>query len=493
MARRPFPLNSHPMRILLSLAALAVLTFLAHAFPVNATTAGFAYLLTVLAVASTWGFTEAFILSIAATLCFNFFFFPPVGTFNIAETQNWVALFTFLTTSLIASRLSTKAKRRALDAIERQQDIERLYTFSRAILLVDSSESFPTQLIRKLADIFQLDLAVLYDRRTQDFYRAGPSEAEGVESQLRETALHGTTPSSDGSFTFTAIRLGSEPIASLAVKGPGITDSVLQGIANLVAIGLERASAQDLTHEIEATRRSEKLRTALIDAMAHEFKTPLTSIRAMTTSLLDSPDQKPENRMELLKLADEEALHLENLIDDTVAMARLDAGHIRVNPEVLDISEIIDEVIGSLKTELQGRSLEIVGQDGISACALDRQLVKLAVKQLVGNAAKYSPPDTPLRIQMKQDGEMVGVEITDFGKGISVQEQNRIFERFYRSPSVQHQIPGSGLGLSIAQSIARAHGGDLTVSSLPGETTFRLVMPREYKGEDLERRTNSGN
>jgi signal transduction histidine kinase len=213
----------------------------------------------------------------------------------------------------------------------------------------------------------------------------------------------------------------------------------------------------------------------------------------MTTSLLDSPDQKPENRMELLKLADEEALHLENLIDDTVAMARLDAGHIRVNPEVLDISEIIDEVIGSLKTELQGRSLEIVGQDGISACALDRQLVKLAVKQLVGNAAKYSPPDTPLRIQMKQDGEMVGVEITDFGKGISVQEQNRIFERFYRSPSVQHQIPGSGLGLSIAQSIARAHGGDLTVSSLPGETTFRLVMPREYIGEDLERRTNSGN
>src|SRR5512140_2930135 len=159
-----------PVRIIVSLSGLAVLTLSAHGFPVNATTAGFAYLLLVLIVASTWGFIEACVLSVAATLAFNFFFFPPVGTLNIAGVQNWVALFTFLTTSLIASRLSTKAKRRALDAIERQQDIERLYAFSRAILLIDSSEAFPAQLMQKLADIFQLSAAVLYDRRTDSIY-----------------------------------------------------------------------------------------------------------------------------------------------------------------------------------------------------------------------------------------------------------------------------------------------------------------------------------
>jgi two-component system, OmpR family, sensor histidine kinase KdpD len=481
------------IRILLSLASLAILTFAAHTFYINASTVGFAYLLLVLVVASTCGFIEASILSIAATMTYNFFFLPPVGTFNIAETQNWVALFAFLMTSLIASRLSTKAKRRALDAIERQRDIERLYTFSRAILLIDSPDSLPSQLIQKLADIFQLSFAVLYDRRTEGFYRAGPSEVEGVENQLRETALHGTTLSNDRDLIFTAIRLGSEPIGSLAFQGAGIADSVLQGIANLVAIGLERARAQDLAHEIEVTRRSEQLRTTLIDAMAHEFKTPLTSIRATTTLLLDSPDQAKENRMELLRIADEEAQHLGNLIDDTVAMARLDTGSIKVNPEILDILEIIEEVTGALKIELQGRPLEIAHEEEIPAAAFDRHLLKLAIKQLVDNAIKYSPAGTPLSIRVRQDGESIGVDVTDCGKGISVQEQGRIFERFYRSPSVQNQIPGSGLGLSIAQSIARAHGGSLTVASFPGETTFRLVLPLKYKGDQFERRSNSGN
>jgi len=479
-----------PIRILLLLAGLAVVTSAAHAIPVNATTVGFAYLLLVLAAASTWGFIESFVLSIAATLAFNFFFFPPVGTFTIAEAENWVALFTFLTTALVASRLSAKAKERALDAVERQKDIERLYTFSRAILLVDNSESLPAQLVRKLAEIFELNLAVLYDPRTGNFYRAGPSEAEGLESRLRETVLHGTTM--PGDITFTAIRLGSEPIASLAIQGLQVTDSVLQGMANLVAIGLERARAQDLAHEMEATRRSEQLRTTLIDAMAHEFKTPLTSITATTTLLLDSPNQALENRMELLKIADEEAHHLGDLIDDTVAMARLDAGHIKVNPEILDVQEVLEDVRRSLKTELLGRTLELVREGEVHAGAFDRHLVRLAIKQLVDNALKYSPADKPLRIRVRQDGESLVIEVTDFGEGIPVHEQARIFERFYRSRAVQNQIPGSGLGLSIAQGIARAHGGDITVSSTPDETTFRLVLPLEYKGENIERRSNPG-
>jgi two-component system sensor histidine kinase KdpD len=481
-------LNPRPVRMAMSLAGLAVLAFAAHILRVNSTTVGFVYLLLVLAVASTCSFIEASILSIAATLIFNFFFLPPLGTLTIADPQNWVALFTFLTTSLIASRLSTKAKQRALDAIERQKDVERLYTFSRAILLIDSSEPFPVQLVRKLAEIFQLNLAVLYDRRTGNFYRAGPSEVEGLEAQLRDTALHGTSFSNAQSCTFTAIRLGSEPIASLVIQGARMPDSVLQGIANLVAIGLERARAEDLAHEIEVTKRSEQLRTTLIDAMAHEFKTPLTSIRAATTLLLAGPDQTQENRTELLKIADEEAQHLGNLIDDTVSIARLDTGKIKVNPELSDITEVVDEVIQSLRTELQGRPLEIVREDEVPLSAFDRNLIKLAVKQLVDNALKYSPPGTPLKLRVRRDSESIGVEITDHGKGIPMSEQSRIFERFYRSPSVQSQIPGSGLGLSIAQSIMRAHSGDLTVTSRPGETTFRLILPVENKGEQIERR-----
>jgi two-component system sensor histidine kinase KdpD len=123
-------------RVTVSLIGVALLTFTAHRLiPVNATTAGFAYLLLILFVASTWGFVEACLSSVLATLLFNFFFLPPIGTFTIADSQNWVALFSFLTTSLVASRLSAKAKLRALEAIEKQRNLEHLYSFSRAILL----------------------------------------------------------------------------------------------------------------------------------------------------------------------------------------------------------------------------------------------------------------------------------------------------------------------------------------------------------------------
>ena len=145
----------------MSIAGVALVTFVAHSVvPVNASTAGFAYLLLVLVIASTWGFVEASVASVAATLVFNFFFLPPIGTFIISDPQNWIALFSFLTTALVTSRLSAKAERRALDALERKHDVERLYSFSRAILLIEGGEPFAKQLAIKLADIFELSAVV---------------------------------------------------------------------------------------------------------------------------------------------------------------------------------------------------------------------------------------------------------------------------------------------------------------------------------------------
>ena len=153
----------------------------------------------------------------------------------------------------------------------------------------------PIQLVRKLAETFGLSAAVLYDRRTGEFYRAGPADFEGLDDQLRDAALQGTSFSDAATFrTITAVRLGSEPIASLALQGVNMPDSVLQGVGNLVAIGLERAKAQDLAHQVEAARQSEQLRTTLIDAMAHEFKTPLTLIKGATSSVLSGTDPLSE-------------------------------------------------------------------------------------------------------------------------------------------------------------------------------------------------------
>jgi len=473
------------VRLLASLAAVALVTWVGVTIvPVNATAVGFEYLLLILVIATVWGFIEAFLASLAATLTFNFFFLPPVGRLTIADPQNVVALFSFLATSIIASRLSTQAKRRALEAVARQQDLERLYTFSRSILLIDKTkEPFPKQLVRKLADTFELMAVVLYDRRTEEFSRAGPDDFEGLDDQLREAALRGTSfADADQRRTITAVRLGSEPIAGLALQGAQMPDSVLQGIANLVAIGLERARSQDLEAQIEVAGRSEKLRTALLDAMAHEFKTPLTSVIGATTALLDGPEQPLSSRVELLKIADEEAHRILDLIDDAVEMGRLDTADIRVQTEPSDIGEIVRDAVASMKTEIDDRPLEVICEGNLSVVPVDRRLMKLAIKQLLDNALKYSSPESPVTIQVHNGADRITVEVTDHGAGIPSQELNRIFDRLYRSPSVEHQVPGSGLGLSIALNIARAHHGDLTVSSHPGETTFRLTLPTSDGG-----------
>jgi len=472
-------------RLLASIAGVALITYVAsQAIPVNATTAGFAYLLFVLVVASAWGFLEAAVSSILATLAFNFFFLPPIGTLTIADPQNWVALFSFLTTALIASRLSAWAKRRTLDALERQKDVERLYTFSRAILLIDSSEPFAKQLALRLAETFQLSAVTLYDRRSDELFRAGPSDFEGMEDQIREAALQGTFfASPERNRIITAVRLGSEPIAGLGLQGEPIQDPVLQGIANLVAIGLERARAQDLAHQVEAARQTERLRTTLIDAMAHEFKTPLTSIKAATTSLLSTPGQSEESRRELLSIADEEADHLKELIDNAVEMARLDAAQIDIQAKLSDLGEIVRDVVASRQIAIDGRRMEILCDPATPKVHLDRRLIKLAIKQLLDNALKYSPPTSPVKLRVQSADGTVSLEVTDQGAGIAAQEQPRVFQRFYRSPSVLAQIPGSGLGLSIAHRIVQAHGGELTLTSRPGETTFRMTLPVEREGE----------
>jgi two-component system sensor histidine kinase KdpD len=464
---------------------VALVTWACHnLIPVNATTAGFAYLLLVLVIATVWGFVEALLASVAATLTFNFFFFPPVGRLTIADPQNWVALFSFLTASLVASRLSTEAKRRALDAVVRQQDVERLYTFSRAILLIDKTDPFPKQLVRKLAEIFEFSAVVLYERRTEEFYRDGPADFGGLDDQLRDAALQGTSFADEQhNRTITAVRLGSEPIAGLALQGRRMPDSVLQGIGNLVAIGLERARAQDFASQVEAARLSEKLRTTLLDAMAHEFKTPLTSVIAVTTALLDNPEQPLQSRVELLKIADEGAQRLKELIEDTIEMGRLDSPDIQVQAELTNVVSIVREVVDSMRAGIEDRPVKLICDDQPAPITVDRRLVKLAIKQLLDNALKYSPVESPIVVQVHNGSGMITVAITDHGEGIPVQEQSRIFERLYRGPGTERQIPGSGLGLSIARNIARAHHGDLTVTSRAGETTFQLTLPMEQKGE----------
>ena len=174
---------------------------------------------------------------------------------------------------------------------------------------------------------------------------------------------------------------------------------------------------------------------------------------------------------------------MRDLIDDAVEMARLDTANIEVHLEPSNLCGIVRDVVASMKKEIDGRPVEVECEGVLDPIAVDLRLVRLAVKQLLDNALKYSAPGTAVTVRVRDVDGMMAVDVTDHGKGIPQVEQARIFDRFYRSPSVRKRMPGSGLGLSIAHGIARAHNGDLTVTSRPGETTFRLSLPTGHKGE----------
>jgi two-component system, OmpR family, sensor histidine kinase KdpD len=463
------------VRVLASIAVVAIITALyVQILPVNPTTVALSYLVAILLLATGWGIVEATAASIAAVLCFNFFFLPPVGTFTIADPQNWVAFMAFLATAVVASQLSGRARQRSIDAAARQRDMERLYALSRALLLSPGGPSIPAAITRHIAEVFELQAVAVYDRHTDTISSAGPAELPAIEGTLRDVARQAVSVR-DGAVVVTAIRLGGAPIGSLALLDPGLSDTVLQSIANLAAIGLERARGQEATSRAEAARQSGELRATVLDALAHEFKTPLTSMKAATGDLLSSLSGERDH--ELLVIVDEELDRLQALVSDAVHMLRIDAGDFVVHPDRHDIGELLGWTIRQFGPRLDGHPIVTCVPDGLSVDA-DRELLGLALRQLLDNAVKYSTPTSRIKISAAANGT-VDIAVRNSGAPIPVPERNRIFERFYRGSHASH-VPGTGMGLAIVQQIAQAHGGVLTVSSSQElGTEFKVSLPRK--------------
>lgn len=444
---------------------------------VNATTAGFAYLVAVLVIGASWGLTESIASSVFAVLCFNFYFLPPVLTFTIADPQNWVALLAFLVTSITASRLSSNARKRAREALERQEEMERLYAFSRSILLTDPARSISKQLVALVAQTFNARAVALFDRTAGEIYRGGPEDFAGLDEQLRETALTGSQLESSSS-VITAIRLGSEPIGSLGMTGVKLADSALQGVANLVAIGLEKARAQEAAARAEAAREGDELRSVLLDAIAHEFKTPLTTIKASTTALLSGHIESAEQQRGYVSLMDEETDRLNALVSDAIQMARLDSGHVQLQLEKVDVARAARSVLDRMRTVCDDHAVDLAFPEGLPQVAADPALVELTLRQLIGNAAKFSRPHAPIGISAKAEDGRVVVSVRDQGPGIAEADLPHIFDRFYRGRHIKNHVAGAGLGLFIARQIVRAHGGEIWAESTLGSgSVFHFSLP----------------
>jgi two-component system sensor histidine kinase KdpD len=467
-------------RIAIAVGAVALVTVAyTQLLQVNPTTVALTYLVVILLIATGWGISESTIASLAAMLCFNFFFLPPVGTLTIADPQNWVALLAFLVTAVVASQLSGRATRRQNEAVARQRDLERLYALSRSLLLSEHGAIGPGGMARHIAQAFEARAVGVYEQRSDTAAWAGPDEVPRLDARLRETARTGAASPDVSGIVITAIQLGGTPIGSVAIKDLGLSDTVLQSIANLVAIGLERARADEATARAEAARASSELRATVLDALAHEFKTPLTSMKAASSDLLASSALASRDR-ELVTIIDEELDRFQALVTDAVQMLRIDAGDFAVHARPHRLADLVQEIAQKVSLRLDGRPLVRRIPDDLVVEA-DRELLGLALRQLVDNAIKYSPATSAIEIRARANGA-VEIDVHNAGSTIPASEQPRIFERFFRGTHARH-IPGTGMGLAIVDRIARAHGGTLTVASSPADgTTLTLALPRSTAG-----------
>jgi len=337
----------------------------------NETTAALVMLLVVLFAARQYGSPSAVTAAVAGTLALNYFFFPPVGTLDVSDPLNLIALIAFLAVALTVGGLSARVRRRASEAEASRGEAERLY--------------------RELQDSFE-----------------------------REA-------------------------------------------------------------QAEALRRSEHLKSTLVDAVTHELRTPLTSIKASTSALLrDDGGIGPEARQELLEIVDQETDRLNGLVEELVGAARLESHALALNRSWTAPDEVIADAVARVMPRLRGHRIDVHVPVTIPSLLADARAISEVVFQLLENAAKYAPANSVIRVSADAvSEETIEIRVEDEGPGVPLAERPRIFERFYRAPGTAGSASGLGMGLAIAHGLVEAHGGTLDVgdrSRQPG-ARFTLRLP----------------
>jgi two-component system sensor histidine kinase KdpD len=446
---------------------------------VNQTTVALSFLLAILAVSAVWGMIVSIFMSVSAMLLFNYFFLPPIGTFTIADPQNWVALFAFLCTSIMGSQLSARIRKEADAAHGRRREVERLYAFSQKLLGEGNVIQLMNAIPNFLVDCFEAGAAELFLPQKDKYYRSGYGAAQVDEEQMKTAFLRDETISDNvQALYFLPVRLGVKPIGSLGISGARLTRQTLEAISSLVAIAIERARAIEQIGETEAERQGERLKSALLDSIAHDFRTPLTAIKAAATDMLSATSPETRQQHELLTIINEECDRLNRLVEEAAEMARLEAGEIQLHLEPVAVSTLVDEALQHLKKSLCDRPIILNIGENLPPVRADLDRTKDILVQLIDNAHLYSPKDKPITISAELAGDSIIFSVADHGPGIDSFEQGLVFDKFYRGRDQRYQVRGTGMGLPIAKAIVTAHGGTIAVTSQLGSgSVFTFTLP----------------
>jgi two-component system, OmpR family, sensor histidine kinase KdpD len=441
--------------LVVALVAVALCTLivypLAHVAPV--VSLGVVYLPAVLVVSITWGGWVGVATAIVSAAAFNFFHLPPVGRFTLQNSENWVALAAFLVVAGLASSVAEVTRARTRDADERRREADLAAEMARLLLRGNSlAEALPTAAAR-LAQTLELSSAAI--------------EMEAVEGDERRIAF--------------PLREGSNRLGTLLV-GAGTSEAslrrlqerVVPALEALLSAALERETLLGGVVETAALRRADTVKTALLRAVSHDLRSPLTAISAAGEAV-GSPSLSPEERADMAAVIQEETKRLARLVDNLLDLSRLEAGAAEPHREWTSIDELIRSAVADVGAAPDAFSLAI--DRDIPLVSVDPVQMERAFVNVLENARRHSGGH-PVSVRARAVRGVVIVRVVDRGPGIPPAQLERVFEPFYRAGTPGSGHRGSGLGLAIARGFTEANAGSLHVESLPGQgATFVFELP----------------
>jgi two-component system sensor histidine kinase KdpD len=446
---------------------------------VNPTTVALTFLLGILFVANRLGLRYSVYMSVLAALAFNLEFLPPIGTLTIADSQNWVALFAFLISGVLASHLSERVRREAREADRRRREVERLYDFSQQLLMSDRVSDLLNAIPGHINSSFHNEAVSIYLCEKDQVYRSLSDARDISKEELREIADRREMRCDPArNLCIAPLLLGLRAVGAIGIVGNLPSRETIDALGSLIALAVERSITAERLARTEASQESERLRTALLDSVTHELRTPLTSITGAITSLRSGMIKDDGIKEEMLAVIEEESLRLNHLIGQAVEMAQLDAQHVQLNLESRKIADVIQEAIAECHAFLEKHPVEVHLSPSLPDVRMDINWIRKVLHHLLENAAKYSEEGKPIFISAERKDSWIVTSVADRGAGIDELDKALIFDKFYRGQSQRYRVQGTGMGLAIVKAIVEAHEGKVDVTSQLGlGSVFSFTLP----------------
>ena len=458
---------------------LALLTLVCYRLGLSFAVTAFVYLIAIVLNCLDSSFAAAVLVSVLASAGLDFYFTEPRSSFRILSSADVVALTSFTLTSLVITRLASRARFEARGAMRERQNIERLYRVAQRILTLPPAGSIDSTFLVPFRLVFGLRAVCLFDPSSAASYEVGESRAGLRERTQRAYILRKDEDDPANATSCRSLRVAGKVIGVIGFEGLQEAHVVAGPLAALAAAGLERIAAFRAATTAAAQVEADSLRTAILDALAHEFKTPLSTILTAIDGLREVGPLKSA-QMELAEIVDSETSRLASLTSRLLRLARLDRDELQPRMGPVDCGSLAAGIVERYAGLWPARAFNLANRAERSEVLADEELLRLALSQLVDNACKYSPAGSEVRIGIESRNGEVSFTVWNGGPPIAPGEQSRIFERFYRGAETRHRAAGTGLGLYVARKIAVAHGGNLdlgTAAPNADGTVFRLTVP----------------